>query len=524
MRAAHPRPSLRERMAAFWHPRALPSRVHRAASSSFAGADTGRLYSDWFAGNFSADFEIRSANRLLRARARSLVRDSAYFAGWVNELAANVVGPAGIRLKARVKLATTELHSPTNARIEAAWSDFGLPEHVSADHQDDWPSLQRLILKTIATDGECFIQTLPYFDNAHGFALRLIDADQVDETYTRLPSPGVNEIRMGVELDPYNAPVAYHVWTRHPADAGARQRIRILASEMVHLFVRYRVNQTRGVTWLAPVLTSSRMLDGYTEAELVAARMNAAQMGVIVTPDPANAGAMDPNEAPDQREIEASPGSFPELAPGQDLRLFNPQHPATAFKDFSQTILRGVARGLGASYMSFTGDLSTATYSSARIGMLAERDIYRTLQAWLAMKLCRPVYLGWVPMAQLTGALVLDQRLAADATQVTWKARGWSWVDPLKDIQARILGVQHGMDDRTSTLDDEGEDLEETFQNLAREQELADKYGISIIPPAGRLTTSTADKAIDEETAGTPEDPTGAPNAPRGAHLLRAVR
>src|SRR6185437_6465581 len=86
-------------------PPALPARIHRLASTSgFAGADTGRLYSDWFAGNFSADFEIRAANRILRARARTLVRDNPYLAGWTGDLAANVVGPSGIRLKGKVKL------------------------------------------------------------------------------------------------------------------------------------------------------------------------------------------------------------------------------------------------------------------------------------------------------------------------------------------------------------------------------------------------------------------------------------
>ena len=40
-----------------------------------------------------------------------------------------------------------------------------------------------------------------------------------------------------------------------------------------------RPGQSRGVTWFAPVMVSIRMLEGYQEAELVAARAGASKMG-----------------------------------------------------------------------------------------------------------------------------------------------------------------------------------------------------------------------------------------------------
>jgi len=472
-------------------------------STTFAGASMGRLYGDFEAGNFSPDYELRAGGRLLRARARRLCRDNGYMSGFLGDLRTNVVGPTGIKLKSKVTTVTDTLHQATNDKIEAAWSDWSLPENCSADRHDDWPSLQRLIMSTIAMDGECILRKRPYFGNAHGFALQLIDSDQLDEYYNRLPDPNgaVNEIRLGVEVDRYYAPVAYHIWNRHPADGGLRFRERVDASEIIHLFVRYRTNQTRGVTWLAPVITDSWMYGGYTEAELVAARVHAAQMGVIKTTDPMNGTALDPNEEPKQRKLTAAAGTFAELLPGQELQMFAPEHPSTAFKDFTNTILRGIARGLGNSYMTFTGDLNGTSYSSGRIGLLAERDLYRTIQFWLMGALCRPVYLEWIRNALLTGAVKLDSRLASDYSDVAWKARGWGWIDPLKDVQSRILGIQHGMDSRTDALEDEGEDLEDTFQKLQREQELAAKYDIEIVPaaPLKPRPWGTASEADQEE-------------------------
>jgi lambda family phage portal protein len=453
---------------------------------AFGGASTSRLYSDWWTGNFSPDFEARGVRRLLRARARQLVNDNDYAKGFVLELANNVIGPTGIKLRAQIRTAVDQLHKGTNKAIEDAWRDWGLPENASADGHDSFVDLERLIIQTIAVDGECFIRRRKYFDNAHGYALQMIDADQVDDWYVRLPAPGQNEIRSGVELDGDNRPVAYHIWTRHESDAGERIRQRVPAEEIIHLFVRYRANQTRGVTWFAPVLTRFKMHDGLTEAELVAARAAAAKMGFIVQKNPNLAvSSTDPDDDPDdERLTEADPGRIDYLAPGEELQTFDPQHPNAVFKDFTKVILRGISRGLGVSYTSLTGDLEGVSYSSIRWGMLAERDQWKSIQFWFLTQFHRRVYADWVSLALLTGALVLDSRLASDYSTVAWRPRGWPWVDPLKDIQAQVLAMQHGMGSRTRALDEEGEDLEETFEQLQTEQELADEYGIEINPAA----------------------------------------
>jgi len=452
---------------------------------AFGGASTSRLYYDWRVANVSPDYELRGVLRLLRARARQLVNDNPYAAGFVEELANNVVGPVGIRLRPQITTQNDVAHKAANNAIKEAWADWGLPENASVDGHDSWTDLQRLVLQTIATDGECFLRRRMYYDNPHGFTLQIIDADQVDDLYNVVGGPGQNDIRMGVEINADGRPVAYHVRTRHPSDGILTERIRIPAEEIKHLFIRYRPNQHRGVTWFAPVLTSLKMHDGYSEAELVAARTAAAKMGFIVT-DPASvgSGSVDPNDEDTERLTEASPGVIDELEPGQKFESWDPQHPNAAYDAFTKVILRGIARGLGISYTALTGDLLGVSYSSIRAGILPERDRWRALQFWFICQCHRWVYRNWVACALLTGSLQVDSRLAADFKDVLWKPRGWEWVDPLKDLQAAILAIQHGMSSRTQELDEEGGDLEETFGNLQREQELADEYGIDISPPA----------------------------------------
>lgn len=482
------------------------------ARRAFTGASTNRLYQDWWVGGFSPDFESRGVRQILRWRARQLVNDNAYAHGFLDELENNVIGPNGIRLRAKIQTGTAKLHDSTNTAIQQAWEDWGLPENCSADGHDAWIDVQKLAIRTIAMDGECFFRKRPYYDNEHGFALQFVDPDQVDDWYTKLPGPnGENEIRSGVEIDENGRPAAYHIWTRHLSDAGQRIRQRVPASEIIHLFVRYRGNQTRGITWFTPVLTSVKMYDGLTEAELVASRASAAKMGFIVTKDPMNATtSINPEDDPETpRLMEAAAGTLEELGPGQEIQAFDPQHPNAVFKDFTQVILRGVARGLGISYTGLTGDLTAVNYSSIRTGMLGERDNWRSIQKWLSVQFHRRVYRAWAPMAQLTGALSVDARLATDLNRVTWKPRGWAWIDPLKDIQARVLGMQHGLDSRTEALDEEGGDLEETFQNLADEQALAEELGIEINPAAPPRANSPmgVPSEADKEDANPNADP-----------------
>ena len=478
-----------DRIRAFMEPTPRTRISPARRNAVYGGANTGRLYQDWYAPITSADYEIRTSMRLLRARARQLVRDNDYAGGFIDELANNVVGIAGIRLEATVSTVVDELHDPTNDAIEKAWADFCNPENCSADGVDDMVALQRLAIQTWAVDGEALYKKLPYFENDHLFALQAIDVDRLDEFYNILPTAGQNEIRMGVEIDQFERRVAYHVWNRHPTDGGMRKRERIPADQIIHLFTRTRPGQTRGVTWFAPALTSFKMLDGYTEAELVAARTAAAKMGFIETKTPDGIGpSVDLTKPAAPRVMEAAAGIVEELAVNQTFKEWDPKHPSAAFKEFTSVILRGQARALGVSYMTFTGDLNGTSYSSGRIGLLPERDHWRSLQGSMAMRFCRPVYRAWVPMARLAGVLAVDGRIASDLSQIQWKGRGWAWIDPLKDMQGTVLGIQHGLDSRTDALMEQGLDLETTFDHLAQEIALAKKKGIDINPVAPPVT------------------------------------
>jgi lambda family phage portal protein len=364
-----------------------PRGTSRMKAEVFGGAQVGRLTRDWITATLmSPDAEIRFDARVLRARARQLVRDNSTAAGFVNELANQVIGPKGILLQARATTATGKPVKATNDEIERGWKEWGHPETCAANRRVSWLDLQRQLVRSLATDGEILIRKLRYFENAHGFAVQQLDPDLLDDSFNRPAKDGQNEIRMGVEIDAWGGAVAYWLWTRHPSDITTGRkldRVRIDASEIVHAFIEYRPGQTRGVSWFAPVLFDLKMLAGIQEAELVATRMSAAKMGFLVQKNPeawgGQAAPSAKNEA-DATEMETAPGVIDELPPGWEFQGFDPTHPSTAFAPFTKAIRRDIARGVMMAYATMTGDLESVNYSSIRAGILPERDWFRTVQ------------------------------------------------------------------------------------------------------------------------------------------------
>lgn len=519
-RVPAPKPTFLQRVRSAW--RALTGGTAWASGGPvFAGARLDRLTQDWARQPMSVDRELVGDLRRLRARGRELVRDTPYGRQFLRLLADNVVG-SGILLQARIKNARGEFNRTANDELERAWRVWGRPRFASADGRLSWVGIKRLAIQTVAADGECFLRKVNRADSPFGFSLQFIDADLLDETLNQAAADGRPEVRMGVEVDGWGRPTAYYFWERHPDDttlAGARpnQRARVPAGEIVHLYVPTRPGQVRGYPWFAPVMFGARMLEGYQEAEVTAARIGAAQMGMI-TRD-AESFASPPNgdgTAPDDEplRIEAEPGSLTELPPGYGIEMFKPEHPTTAYRDFVRGVLQGIAAGLGASYASLSADLEGTSYASGRTGLLQERDHWRALQLFLIEHLCEDVFRAWLDQALLAGiagipgGMKLDSRVRPEQyEQIEWQPRGWSWVDPKNDAEAAVLQLKHGLTSRHRILAEKGEDLEATFAELDKEKQLAEEYGIEITEapalaePAEAVETDGEEKPDAEDRA-----------------------
>jgi lambda family phage portal protein len=454
-----------------------------SGSRMFTAAQMGRLTFDWAMSILSRDQKLWTDLRKLRSRARELADNDPTAAKFLSLCEANIIGKHGMRLQPKIKnLRGDGLADVLNKQIASEWHTWCQRGNCTVDGKKSFDELERLLARTGAMDGE-FLVLEKSVNNRWGYSLQHIDVDQMDHTFFMEQTTRGTEIRMGVEVDQYMRPVAYHLWTKHPNEWSARpnDRVRVPAEVVIHAYREDSARQTRGVPWMAPAMFQMNMLRGYMEAEVTAARVGACQMGIITPKDGAGEYVGEGRNADGSIEMEATPGGFMQLGSGQGFEQFKPEHPNTAFGSFVKEVKRGIAASLAVSYNSLAEDLEGVNFSSIRAGLLNERDMWRVRQKWMIETFHRRVFASWLEHAVLAGRIDVGTRdIEAVAEQCKWHPRGWAWVDPVKDMQANALGVQNGFNTRARILGEQGYDLEDTLAELAAEEKLIEKYGLKL--------------------------------------------
>jgi lambda family phage portal protein len=447
----------------------------------YAGAQIGRLFGDFITSQRSADSEIRFALKTLRNRTRDLSRNNEYARRYLNLLKTNVVGERGVTMQSKARNEDNSFDAVGNTIIENAWLRWCRLGNCTVDKKMTFTDAQHLFIESLARDGEVIIRMVNY-DNADKFAIEFIEPDMLDEEKNEILKDG-NQIRMGVEINQFRAPMAYWMLTQHPGDLEyasvyARKHVRVPSEKILHVYLPDRAQQTRGVPWMVSAIQSLKMLHAYREAELVAARTGASKMGFFTSPQ---GDGFNPDDLEDSYTpiMNAEPGTFHQLPAGVDFKAFDPNHPTTAFADFEKAILRGIASGLGVSYYALANDLTAVSYSSIRAGELADRDFYKTLQNLMIQHFVEPVFRQWLLNVMTANRIPLPiTKYGKFADNTQFRARGFAWVDPQREIQANILGVQNGILSLQDIQSNYGRDVEETFEQIALEKELAARYGI----------------------------------------------
>lgn len=457
----------------------IPSREF--VRRSYAAAQSSELFSSFGGTTRSADSELQSDLAKMRARARQLAEDNDHAKKFLHLVDTNVIGVRGIALQSQAMRAPGIPDDSDRRAIESAWDDWGKIGSADVTRMLSWQDIQHQVMRAIARDGEVLIVE-HYGDrwNDYGFALQVIEADHLDEQHNA-PLQGGGRIRMGIEQDRYGAPVAYHLRTEHPGDDVKRVRQhyvqRVPADRVLHLYIVDRPGQSRGVPWMHTAIRRMQMLGGYEESELVAARVSSGKMGFFTSPT-GDSYTGDATDADGNLISEVEPGSMEQLPAGTTFSAFDPQHPTTAFDAFCRTVLRGAAAGLNVSYASLTADVSDVNYSSLRGAVMEEREHWRVLHGWIVERLHARVYRDWLSVALATPKLPLPPSRFEKALDVRWQSRGWSWVDPLKDIEASTKAIELGVATRQEIAASQGKDWDEIVERLAVENELMASLGL----------------------------------------------
>jgi lambda family phage portal protein len=496
---------------------AAPPKTHRAdanirATRNFEAAMTDRLNASWNSPALTANEEVAGALEITRNRARSLAKDNEFAHKYLAMVVANVVGPSGFALQALAKEGDTP---DTIARklIEKSFLEWQRRGVCELSGRLSFADVQRQVIETWARDGEALLVQVTGRDagNANNYALRLLEVERLPVQYTKDLKDGHQAV-MGVEVNAFNRPVAYWLNLGRLNSSHTQGTLtRLEANQVLHIFKPYRPEQVRGMPSMHTVIAGLKMLDGYEEAAIVAARVGASKMGFFTTPD----GDSSPLGADQDDEgnfiTDADPGSFQTLPKGVTFQDWNPDYPHANYQAFMKTRLRSIASGLGVTYHGLANDLEGVNFSSIRSGTLEERDAWMVLQNWFVEAFLRPVFREWLTWSLTSGAIAFASGAKLPIAKYdkfaehTWLGRRWGWVDPLKDIEAARLSIKSGIASPQMVAAQAGVDIEDVIAAIAEFEQQVKASGISLINfesnPQGQAAVEEAAEPPAKTTA-----------------------
>lgn len=453
------------------------SRGARVAVRHYDAGQSDRLTGNWGTMPLTADDVVRSNQRVLVARSREQAANNDYGRSFLRMVSQNIVGPRGVQLQAQAKDSDGTLDRAANDAIEAAWATWGRRENCDVTGRMSWRQIQKVAIQSAARDGEFFVQIVTGRDaGPWGFAVNLLDAQRCPVDMDEVSLPGGRFIRHGIEFNRWGRPVAYLFTTTAAEESdysyGGRSFVRIPADQVIHGFVTDMVGQKRGIPWMATSLWRMQQLGQFEKAALVNAREAANKQGFLEWEEGYGPELDDDADV----EIESEAGVYHELPAGLRFKSHDPNYPSGEFAAFSKHQLRGIASGLGVSYVNLASDLEGVNFSSIRQGTLDEREYWKELQEWLVEALIQPVYDRWISRALLEGRIAIEGKPLPAAKRgkfaaCSWQPRRWDWIDPNADVKAAVAAKDNLLIAPSQIIRDRGHDPQTVWREIARDIE-----------------------------------------------------
>jgi lambda family phage portal protein len=473
-----------------------PARPAHMAQRMYHAARPSRLTGDFPSSTSSADAELNGSLALLRNRSRALVRDVPYARRAKAIVVGNVIG-GGMGLQAKVESSRGQLRDNVNDDIESAWEEWAEAGSCHTGGQLHFSDLERAAMGQVFEAGEVLIRMHfgKFGDSKVPLALELIEPECLAEEWSvNEPTADGHMVRMGVEVDRFHRPVAYFIRRRHPGDMRFRFHKdndfeRVPASQIFHLRLIDRWPQTRGEPWLCSIVRKLHDMEGYSEAEITAARASAAYVAFVQFKDGTQNDPLGSTEAGSGADVlDMQPGMIEKLGPNEEIVFNNPTRPNTAIDPFMRYMLRECAAGvLGVSYESLSRDFGQVNYSSGRLALIDDRDLWKALQAWFIRSFRKPLYREWLSQAVMSRAVksIGVDEYAMNTRKfesVSFKPRGWSWVDPTKEVEAFKEAIKAGFTTVTDVIaaTSGGQDIEDVIATRKREIAMFEAAGINL--------------------------------------------
>ena len=471
------------------------------------------------------------------ARVIDLIQNSGWIAGMVDQAVANTVG-VGLRL----------FPKPENALFGMSEADARKWGKLVAQRWETWSrSPQECDIQGIRTHGQMqaaafrswlstgeILAELPFKKrpwNRYGTKVRLLSPHRLSRK-----SDSFRRLVNGVYLDEDGMPIGYLATRKDPiigtVEYNVNARDRMGRQRIIHAFDGMPETY-RGISPMTPVLQVARQFDQLSDATLTQQLVKSLFAATITGEAPTEEvleGLLTPQERAkmfadgvgtleayldmvsgyyDSSTINVGiNGRIAHLFPGQELDMHTADAPGVEYETFANQLLREMARCLGLTFESSTGDYRGATYSSVRMATgeifsvtaMRRRNVVTpfnqaTYEAWLEEEIIS----GGVPFPGGYAAF-MENRVAA--SRADWRGSPKPQADDLKTAKAHEIWRRLGVMSDEMIASDLGVDIEDVYAARAAEAELRKEYKLPEPEMMGAFGGAPAADPEEEEDDG----------------------
>ena len=387
-----------------------------------------------------------------------------------------------------------DANGKVNKKMQALWDEFAKDPNL--DGYGTLDNTQEAWNGAMFESGEALCRMLIKKRPGHTIPLVLqnIEAEYLDPNFT---NGQPKTTRNGIKFRD-SKPEIYYFSKRSPNfnifNLYSLEKIEVPADEVLHLFVRDRPGQWRGIPTLASILLPLYELDDLTDAT-VTKQKNAQAISWVIRNTNASAAvsvgsalsSIDPNDidqATGKRRVvmQASGGGVQYLNKGEDISFYQGTDVGPNLPELIKSELRKIAQAAGLTYEILTGDLTGVSFSA-----LQQVAIDMKTQAEFMYKFYL-INLGLEPLCMRFRELaaIYGNKSFANLTPVYQYPRRYG-VNDLKDAQADLLEVQSGFATWESKLSERNLTVEEITEDKKRQKEA----GVSFEPVVKDTAQST---------------------------------
>lgn len=475
----------------------------------------------------STDLSQGRSRDIVTARHDEILHNQGRAAGAQRTILADAIG-TGLKLSMHVDHmavgADEEWAREFNSHIERefrAWVGSNR-KHVDRARKKTWLAIQQTAEISILKHGEILasFEPRPARGKDRIVAIRMIDPTRLSDPKDNPSAMRDKVIRGGIEYDKAGEPVAYWISSRHPRDElpahkkfekltwtrfpkyGRNGRLNIF-----HIAAVEGVEQSRGISMIAPAIQAMKMVDELSDATLQSALLQTVFAAVIKS----NANwkevleivGADLDEEGDAHnalmEFQQMRGDFyrrnkpgiindgarlVHLLPDEELSLERASNADPKVAELLSYFELEGARSFGLSAEEYSGDHSRTSFSSSRMSSQRSHRLIAQRRAATTEVFCKWVLELFIEEELIRNPGLLPNDVSfyefRDAlTACHFQGPPPIDADPVKSAKAAEQRLANGTSSHTREAALLGHDFEEIAQERARDKALLEDLGLS---------------------------------------------